>query len=96
MATPVRVQCIVKGNRYSAHEAIQAIGGVNGNGSRWKMSQPEAILSIERGEYAFYVERPFGHRVNVIVAVSRYGNKYLKTEADGDTPDNLLSLPDCP
>ena len=31
-----------------------------------------------------------------VVAVSRFGNKYIKTEADGDQPNNLLSLPECP
>jgi hypothetical protein len=31
----------------------------------------------------------------VIVGTSRYGHKYLKTEADGEQPDNLLSLPEC-
>lgn len=25
-----------------------------------------------------------------------HGNKYLKTEADGDAPNNLLNLPECP
>ncbi len=30
--------------------------------------------------------------MNVIVSVSRYGHKYLKTEADGEHPDNLLSF----
>ena len=29
-------------------------------------------------------------------AKSRFGNWYLKTEADGDTPDNLLFLKECP
>jgi len=37
-----------------------------------------------------------GRRATIIVAVSRFGNKYLKTEADGEQPDNLLSLPECP
>jgi hypothetical protein len=41
------------------------------------------------------VERPAGDRVSVIVATSRFGNKYLKTTADGDQPNNLLSLPTC-
>lgn len=36
-----------------------------------------------------------GSVVSVIVAVSRFGNKYLKTEADGEHPNNLLSLPEC-
>ncbi|MGO7416641.1 DUF3892 domain-containing protein [Rhizobium ruizarguesonis] len=29
-------------------------------------------------------------------AKSAAGNKYLKTTADGDQPNNLLSLPECP
>ncbi len=33
--------------------------------------------------------------VNVVVAVSRFGNKYLKTVADSDHPNNLLSLYEC-
>jgi hypothetical protein len=32
----------------------------------------------------------------VIVKMSRFGHKYLATEADGEQPDNLLSLPECP
>ena len=42
----------------------------------------------------FYVSKN-GHVVNVIVAKSAQGNKYIKTENDGDQPDNLLSLPEC-
>jgi hypothetical protein len=26
----------------------------------------------------------------------RRGNKYIKTQNDGDQPNNLLSLPECP
>ncbi len=48
----------------------------------------------------FYVERPAGHRIDVIVALSSDGskslNKYLKTIADREQPDKLLSLPTCP
>ena len=32
----------------------------------------------------------------MIVAISQRGNKYLKTQADGEQPDNLLALPECP
>jgi hypothetical protein len=35
-------------------------------------------------------------RVDVIVAVSAAGNKYLKTTADSEQPNNLLALPECP
>jgi hypothetical protein len=36
-----------------------------------------------------------GHRTKLIVATSHFGNKYVKTERDGEQPDNLLSLPEC-
>jgi hypothetical protein len=58
------------------------------------MSQQKAIEDIENGAYSFYVE-VLGRYVDVIVATSPYGNKYIKTTADGDQPNNLLSLPEC-
>lgn len=95
MAQRVRVSCINKTNRSSAHERIQNIGGVNPDGTRWKMSESQAISYIENEKYDFYVERPAGHEVDVIVA-ERLGVKYLKTRTDGEQPDNLLALPECP
>lgn len=84
-----------KTERYNPHERIQNVGGVNPNGTRWKLAETEAIAGIERGDWRFYVSAG-GRTVWVIIAVSRYGHKYLKTEADGEQPDNLLSLPECP
>lgn len=55
----------------------------------------EMILAVGEGKWRFFVHVN-GNSVWVVVAVSRYGNKYLKTEADGEQPDNLLSLPECP
>jgi hypothetical protein len=95
MAQLVRVQCINKTNRTSAHERIRDIGGMNPNGTTWKLTESQAIRDIKNGTYSFYVERPAGHRVRVIVA-QRLGVEYLKTEADGEQPDNLLALPECP
>ena len=91
-----QVRCINKTDRSSPHERIRAIGGVNPDGTRWKLNESDAIAGIEAGKYSFYVERPLGHRVRVIVARTVLGYKYLKTEADGEQPNNLLALPECP
>lgn len=90
-----QVDCVVKTDRQNPHERIQFLGGPNPNGARWKLSQPDVVEAIEKNTYGeFFVDRA-GRRVRLIVAVSQWGNKYVKTEADGVQPDNLLALPTC-
>ena len=91
-----RIQCVNKTDRYNPYVRINNVGGLDGDGTRWTMSQQDAIAGIEAGQRSFYVDRPTGDRVDVIVAVSSDGNRYLKTTADGDEPNNLRSLPECP
>ncbi len=79
----------------NAHERIKSIGGTNPDGGRWKLSLDQAISDIEAGKYRFFVSVN-GDSVWVIVATSALGHKYLKTQNDGDQPNNLLSLPECP
>lgn len=89
MATRLQVKCINKTNRYDAHDRIKSIGG-----DSWKHAEDDAIAYIENGTYSYYVNRG-GSEVKVKVA-ERQGHKYLKTENDGEQPDNLLELPECP
>ena len=95
MATHVQITCINKSDRPNPHERIKSVGGVNGDGTRWRLTQEAAIQGIESGTYSFYVSVN-SRTVWVIVGTSQYGHKYLKTQNDGDQPNNLLSLPECP
>lgn len=87
-----QISCINKNDRSSAYERISFVGGTHG-GNKWKLSLSDAIKSIENGTYSFYTS--VGGHVRKVIVASRNGTKYLKTDADSDTPDNLLSLPEC-
>jgi hypothetical protein len=93
MPQEAQITCVNKRDRTNAWERITHVGGRSDK--VWKITQEQAIAHIESGTWRFYVEVR-GDRVGVMVAKSRFGNKYLKTEADGDEPNNLLSLPECP
>ena len=94
MAESVEVSCINKrGDHFDPHERISHIGGVHA-GKRWRLTEADAIQSIKSGKYAFYVSQ--GGRTVAVVIAKHNGREYLKTEADGYRPDNLLSLNECP
>ena len=94
MAQNVQVSCINKADRQDRWDRISHVGGNNDDGTRWRMTQADAIKAIEDGKYAFYTH--VGGESSWIIVASREGRKYLKTEADTTTKDNLLSLPECP
>jgi hypothetical protein len=90
-----QIKCINKRQHQNPHERITHVGGYPAEGGgNWKWTLDHAISEIESGRWTLFVEVG-GHHVDVVVA-SRNGRKYLKTRNDGDSPDNLLSLPECP
>jgi len=62
---------------------------------RWTLSIDEAIEGVIGGKWSFYIQLGVYEVANVVVATSPVGRLYLKTEADQDTPDELLFLPRC-
>lgn len=94
MALVLEVTCISKNARNSPYERITDLSVRDPNGRVWRCTQQNAVLFIEQGKWELFVVRG-GLKSKVLVSVSRFGNKYLKTENDGEYPDNLLSLPEC-
>ena len=90
----VQVTCISKSVPHGGHEHITHIGDRDGG---WKWTREAAIESIDNKTNTFYVLDPNnGKRSNVGVVRPVGRSAYLRTHADGDWNDNLLSLSSCP
>ena len=87
-----RVSCTQK---HEKHEHIISLRCHSTSNSIHQFTEAEVIDRIEKGGDTFYAERPSGH-VAEIVVVEREGEKYLRTRPDGEKPNNLDWLPDCP
>ena len=95
MPSRYQIHCVSRSDRLNHDRRIRRIGGMNADGARWQISEAAAIAGIESGEWSFYLSRA-GQNVEIVIAISRYGNKYLKTaDDDGLHPDGLLALPEC-
>ena len=63
-------------------------------GSWGSQSKSDAIRDIESGTHRYYTHASNGTEANVIVVRGDSG-KYLRTDPDKTTADNLADLPDC-
>ena len=88
------IHCVVRSDLLNHDRRLRRIGGVNPDGAHWQISEAEAITAIEAGRWSFYVLSA-GRALPVIVAVSKYGGKYLEGAGDGLQPESLLALPEC-
>jgi hypothetical protein len=95
MPSRLLVECIQRTDVQDAHERIKAIGG-GLPGCSWKHTLADAVAWAEGRIFVYYIINQDGKEEKLIVASDPHGHKYLKTEADGEQPDNLLNLPECP
>lgn len=97
MATSKRVSCKKKYLGTEHYNHILGIGGVL-DGTRWYESESSAITNIEYGLASYHVKVNDKDVKVVVETITKDGikHKYLKTEADGYKPNNLVSLPECP
>lgn len=95
MATRLQIRCINKDSRNDPHKRIAFIGGVNVDGTPWKITEEAAIEGMRKGSWTFHVTVA-GQMVDVVIAISQFGHLYLRTVADEQEPNNLLALPECP
>ncbi len=93
MPETAQIMCINKRNHQNPYERIENVGGVR-EGGQWKISEADAISHMDASTWKFYTSVN-GKSVWVVIA-SHHGRRYLTTEADDYTSNNLLRLPECP
>lgn len=76
---PRTVSTVSRAYSTDPHETIDAIGGVNPDHTRWRLTQDAAIAAIEAGTDRFLVESG-GVTVSLVVHTHK-GQKYLKQPA---------------
>lgn len=86
----IQITCIRKPDNDNRHEAITHVGNSQGV---W--AKGDVINWIDNKEHTFYTMAN-GQRANVGVVRETGKAPYLRTHADGQWNNNLLSLPQCP
>jgi hypothetical protein len=66
------------------------------SGETWSPRvKADAIDDIEAKRHTYYTEDRYGRRSNIHVVKKTNGTKYLRTDPDGQSEDNLDNLPNC-
>lgn len=90
----VKITCITKPHPLSPHEHITHVGNPDAG---WEWTREQVIASIEAKENTFFVDDPKTGKRSYVGVVRVAGKApYLRTHADGDWNNNLLSLDQCP
>jgi hypothetical protein len=91
MAILLKVKWIDKSDHPELHQRVGHIGG-SSREFQWQHTQAQAIESIERGEFAYYVIKDV-RALKLDVALTADGKKYLTIQAGNGHPQ--LPLDSC-
>ena len=56
MSKLVQIQC-AKCDNANPHQRVRYVGGMNPDGTRWKMSEDEAVTGMKEGKLRFWTSR---------------------------------------
>jgi hypothetical protein len=87
-----QITCINLSNSGRTHEHITTVG----NGGNWTRTVQQVIQLIKTKTDSFFVQDSYGRQATVGVVEPAGRVPYLRTFADGEWTDNLLSLTSCP
>jgi len=93
MIQSLHILSATKDHRLNPYQCVTHIGGLNADGSPWRLSIAEAIAGIRARQWDFYVTGQSGEKAWLHVTVSRDGHEYLKALSDPEVPRMLLALP---
>lgn len=79
MAIVLKVKWVEQSPEPEPHGRVRQIGGASGQ-LQWKHTHAEAVEAIERGLFAYYVERN-ARPVRLKITCTPDGKKYLATSA---------------
>jgi len=89
MALVLKVKWVDLADHPDPYQRLRHIGG-NSRKFEWKHSHAQAIQSIEEELFCYYVEKD-ARVFKLEVGRTPNGTKFLKTQADGDQSQLLLS-----
>lgn len=93
----VRITAIRKaaGNHYDPYEAVSHYKWINESNGNTDISSRETMVNwVENKKGRAYVSSSEG-TVDCFVNTSARGTKFLQTNADSRSSNNLLNLPEC-
>jgi hypothetical protein len=93
IAMPVilNVHQVTLAEHVEPHRRVRVLHGRSGQRD-WRHTQQQAMDYIESGLFAYFLLED-SRAVRLVVGRTAIGEKFLKAEPDGETPDRLLRLP---